>query len=56
MNNTEYSQQSTTAGETSSDEDFLDARLSRAGLTMQGMVDEDMFDIMDLDDNMDDEL
>jgi len=38
------SQQSTTAGETSGDEEFLDIRLSSPGLTMQGMVDDDMFD------------
>lgn len=37
-------QQSTTAEETSADEGFYQARLSRPGLTMQGMVDDSMFD------------
>lgn len=36
---------STTAGETSSDESFFETRLSRPGLTMEGMVDDSMFDI-----------
>ena len=43
------SQQSTSAGE-SSDDDFYSARISQIpGLTMQGIVDEEMFEI-NLDD------
>lgn len=41
-NNSSYS---TTAGETSSDESIFESRLNRPGLTMDGMVEEDMFDI-----------
>jgi hypothetical protein len=38
--------QQSTAGETSSDESIYEARLSRPGLTMEGMIDDRMFDII----------
>jgi len=46
---------STTAGETSGDEEHLDYKMSRVGITIQGLTDDSMFELT-LDESDSDQL